>query len=175
MSLLSIPVFIDFAKAVSLESSYESDIDEEYLPRLHEACGRVVRTVHASFHFYRDLQGLNTIKGTIDFLGEFTCERCGRKFQKEICASFESTIDEEKAKSLRLEDRLDIVENEPNGQFALLNYLEDCLLLEIPYAPVHESDDENCISATEWSYGELPDDGKSNPFAALASLKEKLK
>lgn len=175
MSELSLPVFIDFSKAVALESAYDADIDEKFLPRLTDVCEKIVRSVHVSFRFFRDLQGLNTVKGTISFEGQFTCERCGKPFVKEINAAFESTVDGEKAKSLKIDDKLDIIELEPNGQFALLSYLEDCLLLEIPYAPVHDTDDEDCCCGrTEWSYGEISTE-KTNPFASLASLKEKLK
>ena len=171
MSTLAFASVVDFAQCVDQKLSYETTIPKEVMPRLIESVDRIDGDIKAKFHFYRDLQGLNTIEGSIEACVILICQRCGREFKQNICANFSSTPDKAKAVSLRIENKLDLVELNEFGQFELLNFLEDSLMLEIPYAPKHEDDDPNCIESGELSFGKI--DEKENPFASLAALKDK--
>ena len=172
MCALAFSPCVDFVQSVEQGLQYDTNISENLLPRLSECCSEILSKAHVKFRFYRDLQGLNTIEGEISCKVSFVCQRCGKPFEKTLSAKFCSTPDKEKACSLRIEDKLDIVELNSNGQFELLNYLEDCLMLEIPYVPKHDDDDPKCNDNTNWSFGEIAQD-KENPFARLAELKEK--
>ncbi len=167
---------VNFEKLCELESGYKTQIDPEFLPRLKEACVRVVAPAEADFRFFVDLQGLRTIEGTVSVRVAFTCQRCQKEFETTLSSSFSSTCDEQKAKSLKLDEKLDIVELEDDGTFNLLNFLEDCLLLEVPYITSHEEGDPECEGSNEeWSFGSLDPEATKSPFAQLEALKDKLK
>ncbi|MGN0903006.1 MAG: YceD family protein [Succinivibrio sp.] len=175
MSQLAFSANVDFDKMVSNRSSYDTLIDPVFLERLNESCNKVDGPVHAKFSFYSDLQGLRTIEGTLDAKVVLTCQRCGREFVKELHSSFISTCDEAKARSLKIDEKLDIVELNDDGSFNLLGFLEDCLLLEMPFVPAHDEDSEECDSNRDWSFGKVAEDGAENPFAKLAQLKDSFK
>ena len=167
---------VNFDKAVSLEQSFDMEIPAELFKRLLASVVALRSPIHASYSFFKDPQGLRTIAGYIESPRTvFRCERCGGEFERSVRAEFSSTCDEQKVKQLRLEDKFDLVEITPAGDFALLEYLEDCLMLELPYAPKHEEDDPACLGTVSWSYGELPDEGPSPFVKALGDLKDKMK
>ncbi|MCR5537070.1 MAG: YceD family protein [Succinivibrio sp.] len=174
MDKLSFPPQIDFHKAVGLKSHYSCRVPGEYLQRLKESCLKICEDASCDFEFFTDLQGLATISGSISCKVSLKCERCGEPFDYELCSQFMSTPDEKKAKSLKLEDKIDLIELNEDGFFELLSYLEDCLLLEIPYAPRHEEGDPACSRQGEsWSYGKIEEE--AHPFEALKALKGQLK
>lgn len=173
MSTLVFSSCVNFVQAVEQGLQYETDIPANLLPRLCECCTKVNEPAHVKFRFYRDLQGLNTIEGDISCAVSFTCQRCGKDFLETLSAHFCSTPDKEKACSLRIEDKLDIVELNEGGEFELLSFIEDCLMLEVPYVPKHEDGDPECQENSDWSFGEIATD-RENPFARLAELKQKM-
>ena len=176
MAELSFTENVNFDKLSSQEASYSTRIDPENLKRLQASCVRVNGPVQADFRFYIDMQGLRTIEGSIRANVTFICQRCQKEFERELVSSFLSTCDEQKAKSLKIDEKLDIVELNEDGTFNLQNFLEDCLLLEIPYITSHDEGDENCVSQdSNWSFGKIEKSEDDNPFAKLASLKDQFK
>ncbi len=176
MTQLSFPEVIDFDKAVALNQNYKCEIAPEFLPRLSASCVKIAAPCRADFTFSLDLQGLRTVSGSLSCDVVLRCERCGGELPFKIECAFSSTPDESKAKSLQIENKLDLVELNEAGRFELLNFLEDCLLLEIPYAPTHKEDDPQCSRpGSDWSFGEDKAPRAENPFAALEALKGQLK
>ena len=175
--MLSLPFNsnVNFQKLVSQEASFKTSIDKSFMPRLVETCHEVLSPIEADFKFYEDLQGMNTIEGSLKVRVSFVCQRCSKVFEKQIEASFKSTCDEQKAKSLQIEDKVDIVPLEEDGSFELLSYLEDCLLLEIPYITTHEEGNSECVENQDWEFGKIEKSKEDNPFAQLSALKDKLK
>ncbi len=173
MALQNIPEIINFDKAVALNSSYEGVICHENLPRLAEACTSITGDAEASFRFYKDLQGLRMIEGKVSCEVEVICQRCGEPFKLKLAASYKCSCDYEKAESLKIADRMEFVEPDENSDLNMFSFLEECLLLELPYAPTHEEGSPDCKrSGSEWSYGELAKEAEESPFAALSGLKE---
>lgn len=166
---------INFDKAVALSQSYDCFIDQQKFERFANACLKLNSPVHAVFRFYKDPQGLRSIAGFVECeKAVLRCERCGGEFETSIKAEFCSSCDAKKAESLKLSDKYDLVECEPSGDFRILDYLEDCLLLELPYAPKHAEGDPACKAGNNWTYGD-PIPERPNPFAALGELKGQLK
>ena len=89
-------------------------------------------------------------------------------------STFKSTQDEQKAQSLRIADKLDLIELDAEGGFDTLSYIEDCLLLEIPLICEHEDEKECELKGDNWEFGTLNVQEQDNPFKALESLKENL-
>ncbi len=176
MAELAFSEVVNFEKLVTNRAEYKTKVDPSFLPRLVEACSCVLSPVEVEFKFYEDLQGLRTIEGSFKADVKFICQRCQKEFEKVIEGKFLSTCDEEKARSLKLDEKLDIVELNDDGSFNLLSFLEDCILLEIPFITSHDEGDPDCVSSDEsWSFGELDEAATKNPFSQLADLKDKLK
>ena len=112
MADLAFNEIVNFEKLVSNGAEYKTTIDPSYLPRLAEACSSVLQPVKVEFRFYEDLQGLRTIEGSFSAKVRFVCQRCQKEFDKEITGHFQSTCDEEKARSLKLEEKLDELQRE---------------------------------------------------------------
>jgi len=167
---------VDFDKLCQSEAHYAVSLNPSYFTRLSEQAIKISTPIDADFRFYYDMQGLRTIEGSISCGVTLMCERCNRPFDTRIEASFKSTCDEKKAISLRLVDKLDLVPLNEHGMFELKDYLEDCLLLEIPIAPVHD-DTSVCGLGDEYVhvYGSIPQEECANPFIALKALKGKIK
>ena len=176
MAFLPFGEVVSFDKMVSQEASYEVFIDQQYLPRLSASCVRINEPVKAVFKFYSDLQGLRTIEGELEARVTFVCQRCQKEFKKVLHSEFKSTCDEQKAKSLKIDEKLDIVELNEDGTFYLLDFLEDCLLLEIPFITSHENGDPDCVENDgDWSFGKIAKSDDDNPFSKLAALKDSFK
>ena len=162
-----IPARVEFAYQVSKQRSYHGYLKVAELPRLTEYGTPPVGPAEVTVRFYTDLQGLRTVAGTISCTVKTRCGRCGEPLEVALQAEFCSTPDAAKARSLRLEEKLDLFELEADGSFALHEYLEDFLLMELPLTPFHAADDPACRQPGDsWSFGEIaPQD---NPFAALS-------
>ncbi len=161
---------IDLALLCKSDSSYSLTLPRALFSRLEQSCAGIKDDPRLEVHFYQDLQGLNTIEGSISVTLSLVCERCLQPFDLKVQSSFKSTCDLEKARSLRLEDKLDIVDLDENGQFALYDYLEDCLLLELPLVPRHEDEAQCGVKGQSWSFGHDSQEPQ-NPFAQLKQLK----
>ena len=83
---------ISFEKAVGTNASYSVNIDKEHFPRLSESCCSVLEPVHADFRFFKDLQGLSTIEGSLKAKVTFICQRCSKEFVKELNCTFSSRV-----------------------------------------------------------------------------------
>ena len=169
----ALPEIIDLQRLAEQDATYATKLDANLMPRLKEVCVSVDDAAIVNLHFFKDLQGLNTIEGKISCNVALTCERCGKPFDLTLEAPFSVTCDLEKAKQLKIDDKLDFVELEEDGKFNLYAFIEDCLLLEIPTIPRH--DEDNCeIKGSKWIYKEEAEDDETNPFAMLKDLKGKL-
>lgn len=166
---------IDFNKLVASEANYDVELDKSVMPRLQEACVSL-DSIKLKVKFYKDLQGLRNIEGSISALCTLVCQRCGNNYKEKIETSFKSTPDLKKAESLRIADKLDFIDIDENGIFDLYDYLEDCLLVSLPIVAAHDDDDENCQrQGHDWTYGDIVEDKKENPFDILKDLKGSLK
>lgn len=163
---------VPFAKMASQELSYELTVPKELLKRLEDACHCLNSDANLKIRFYRDLQGLNVVEGEVSIEVQLICARCFKPYIYTLHSIFKSTPDEEKAQSLRIADKLDLIELDAEGGFDTLSYIEDCLLLEIPLICEHEDETECELKGDNWEFGEITKQDTDNPFKALEALKE---
>ncbi len=166
---------VNFYKLCATDMRYELKIKKGLLERLQKACHGVGDAGSLSISFYHDLQGLATVSGEISIEVELICQRCLKPYRIALHSKFCSTPDEAKAKSLRLEDKLDFIELDEDGQFDALSYLEDCLLLELPLVCEHENEEECSLKGRDWVFEDSEEMAKASPFAALQGLKNTLR
>lgn len=160
---------VDFHVLAKNEADYSLTLPQAMFTRLKASCNGLIGDAALKVHFFYDLQGLACIEGSLKMKVSLTCERCLQPFEQELDAVFLSTCDEDKARSLRLEEKYDCVELDEDGLFDLYHYLEDCLLLELPFAPRHPEGSSECaLDGEDWSFGE--EIREENPFAGLKDL-----
>ncbi len=150
-------------------SSYHLTLPHSLFTRLNEACQQVLSDVSLEVQFYQDLQGLNTLEGDLSVQVELICERCLQPFALTLASHFKSTPDAAKVRSLRLEDKADVLDLNAEGLLDFYAYLEDCLLLELPFVPRHADEKDCAVKGESWSFGR-EDIAAASPFAALKGL-----
>lgn len=173
-SLCALPEKIDLGRLAEQDAVYETKLNHEIMTRLTEVSKEIEEPAAVKLHFYKDLQGLSTLEGEVSCKLKLVCERCGKPFSTVINAPFCVTCDKEKAKELKIDDRLDIVDLDEDGLFNLYAFIEDSLLLELPTVARHENEDECEVKGTTWTYKDESDEEVLNPFAVLKDLKGKL-
>lgn len=159
---------VDFYALAKAEADYTLTLPQAMFERLAQSCDGLIGDASLHVRFFYDLQGLACIAGTIKMVVLLTCERCLQQFEQELSATFNSTCDISRAQSLRLEEKLDLVELNEDGSFNLYDYLEDCLLLELPFAPRHLKEEDCGIKGENWTFGETA--AEENPFAGLKDM-----
>lgn len=161
---------IDVVKLCTQDKVYSGTIDKSYFQRVQSCTNAIVADARYNLHFYKDMQNVHVLEGEVCLEVELICQRCSMPYQSTLCAKILASFDEEKLKSLRIEQKYDIFELDEYSCFDLYEYLEDCLLLEIPIIPRHEQEDQCTLQGSSWTFGETIVEEKENPFAILKDL-----
>lgn len=173
MQKVKLPLTIDVTRAAQKRLDYDGVYPSEMMTRLGESVVSVDSDIEATLSFEIDNQRLPVIKGHSDVQVTLLCQRCGKPFPESVHTrlSFSPVSSDEQAETLP--EIYEAVEVNEFGEVDLLAMIEDEIILSLPIVPVHE--DEHCeVSGADMVYGELPPEAeKPNPFAVLASLKQK--
>lgn len=114
--------------------------------------------------FNKNEEGYITIVGELDAVVTLTCQRCLKPMEKALHSDISVAIVANKAEAERLPPHF-----EPliliDGQLSLLEFIEDEVLLCLPMAPMHASED--CPAGGRF---ERVAQDKYRPFAALKDL-----
>lgn len=172
-----LPREIDLDKGISLNSTYkQARVEIKDLPRLLECCERVEGEVLVDLSFEEDLNSMRIIHGHITAAVVLICQRCGQEYVEHLDLNFDLTPDLARAQAYHLEDKYDFFDADDVSKIDVYTLVEDSLIIEIPAFPKHEEDSPECsLAGNHWTYGESAETEKTNPFAALASLKGQLK
>lgn len=163
---------LPFNKLVESGAHYTVKVPKELFTRLAKSCESLLSDASLEVTFKRDLQGLSVIEGRVSMEVSVICQRCFKPFTLTLESVFSSTPDKEKARSLRIDEKLDLIELNPDGTLDVIAYLEDCLILELPLIPEHTDEAECELQGSDWSFGKIEE--APHPFAALSGLKEAL-
>mgnify|MGYP000051729119 FL=1 len=125
-------------------------------------------SVHVNCRFERDAQRRAFLRGDIATVVTLTCQRCLETMELSVQATIDLALvyDEEHAEKLA-EDVDYLVA--PEQGLVLAEVIEDELLLNIPFTPMHD-DCEPIAFAQPDEPVEQP--VKENPFQVLAALKK---
>ena len=133
--------------------------------------------VAVNLQFERDEERLPLLKGHLHCTLKLECQRCLQPMDLPLDHHFTmafvhagAAVDPE---DTRFSELYDLYEVEDEKVF-LVNVIEDELLLLLPQVPMHSAPE--CVIKTEFGdeQSETVDSDKENPFAVLASLKDKL-
>ncbi|MFD1807011.1 23S rRNA accumulation protein YceD [Pasteurella oralis] len=174
MQKVKLPLTVDPVKDAQRRLDYDGYYAINQLERLSESVSKVLSDAQVRLSFFIDPQKLVVMKGqaTVDI--EVVCQRCQKAFMQTIdctfCYSPVANLDQADV----LPEIYEPIEFNEFGEIDLLGTVEDELILSLPIVPLHSS--EHCeVSVAEQVFGELPEElaKKPNPFAVLASLKQK--
>ena len=173
-----IPHHVDLRTLAVKEVLLQGGVDARHLPRLTALVTAVVGSVRVTAQFFRDEENRYAVKLETNACVRLVCQRCLQELG--TSAGSETLIaavwDDEQAAQLPARYEPVIAGSEVD----FWEVVEDELLLSVPTFPYHadHSCELNAGGATEPTPGEqaaehVVDEG-SNPFAALAALKERL-
>ena len=174
MQKVKLPLTVDPVKDAQRRLDYQGYYSVNQLSRLTESVGKVLSDAQVKLSFFIDSQKLVVMKGNVTVDVELECQRCKQPFiqtlECEFCYSPVTNI----AQIDELPEIYEPIEFNEFGEIDLIGAVEDELMLCLPIVPMHLS--EHCeVSVAEQVFGELPEElaKKPNPFAVLASLKNK--
>ncbi|MDR0806303.1 MAG: 23S rRNA accumulation protein YceD [Enterobacteriaceae bacterium] len=173
MQKVKLPLTIDSLRAAQKSLDYSGVYSASQAERLAESVVSVDGDIEAELSFNIDKQRLVVITGKATVPVTLMCQRCNNNFSYIVHSTycFSPVKNDEQAEALPA--GYEPVDIDDFGEVNLLALIEDELILSLPIAPVHEY--EHCeVSEADMVFGELPPEAeKPNPFAVLASLKQK--
>lgn len=174
MQKVKLPLKTDPVRDAQRRLDYNGYYSINQLSRLTESVNKVLSDAQVTLSFFIDPQKLVVMKGKASVEVELTCQRCGEPFVQLLDAEFIYSPISSLDRIDELPDIYEPIEFDEFGEIDLLGTIEDELMLCLPIVPMHLS--EHCeVSVAEQVFGELPEElaKKPNPFAVLASLKQK--
>ncbi|MCK3658347.1 hypothetical protein A4G18_06420 [Pasteurellaceae bacterium Pebbles2] len=174
MQKVKLPPTTDPVKDAQRRLDYEGYYVVSQLSRLAGSVVKVLSDAQVRLSFFIDPQKLVVMKGQATVEVELECQRCKEPFVQtlscDFCYSPVANLDQ----ADELPEIYEPIEFNEFGEIDLLGIVEDEFILMLPIVPRHSS--EHCeVSVAEQVFGALPDElaKKPNPFAVLASLKQK--
>ncbi|WP_410679874.1 23S rRNA accumulation protein YceD [Avibacterium paragallinarum] len=174
MKKVKLPITTDPVKDAQRRLDYDGYYAINQLTRLAESVEKVLSDAQVTLSFFIDPQKLVVMKGKASVEVELICQRCDKPFTQVLEAEFAYSPVSNLDQADELPEIYEPIEFNQFGEIDLLATVEDELMLCLPIVPMHSS--EHCeVSVAEQVFGELPEElaKKPNPFAVLASLKQK--
>ena len=173
MPKVKLPLIIDPLKTAQKQLDYVGYFPAERAVRLIESVVSIDSDIDAALSFKIDNQRLVVITGHASVEVTLACQRCNKNFKHIINAQFCFSPVKNSEPAEDLPEGYEPVEVDNYGEIDFLSLIEDELILSLPIVPLHEF--EHCeVSEADRVFGQLPEEAeKPNPFAILASLKQK--
>ena len=170
-----LPLTIDPIKAAQKRLDYIGIYPMKLMKRLMTSVESVNNDIKCELSFFHDNQRLSVIRVNATVVVELMCQRCFKPFDSAIQISNEFSPVKSEAQEEALPEHYEPAMLNEFGEVDMLALVEDELILSLPIAPVHDS--QHCeVSEADMVFGEIPqEEEKPNPFAILASLKNKPK
>ncbi|MEM7255929.1 MAG: YceD family protein [Pseudomonadota bacterium] len=110
-------------------------------------------------------------KGQLSTRVELQCQRCLEPVAVDITAQFAFGFIRQETDADALVDELDPVLVDDNGEIAVVDFLEDELILQVPVRVVH-SDEQQCnpVVIDAVNTDQATDTNRHNPFSELGEL-----
>ena len=173
MQKVKLPLTLDPVRTAQKRLDYAGIYTRDLVERIAASVVCVDTDVECEMSFAIDNQRLAVITGDAKVTVSLECQRCGKSFTHHVhttyCFSPVKNDDQVEA----LPEAYEPIQVNEFGEIDLLALVEDEIILSLPVVPVHDS--EHCeVSEADMVFGELPEEAqKPNPFAVLASLKQK--
>lgn len=167
----AMPAHIILDKWADIGFLWQGDVHLDTLPRLAEELYTTddIAPLHIVVRLYKE-NGILYLSYDIKGALPLTCLRCLSPLNHNITGSYRTAlVTDERQLSMVDGDYIFIAELDTDGRLPIRDLLEDELLLALPIS-IHHNDCQMFVD----SVGKIPEDEpKTNPFAALATLKGK--
>ncbi len=160
-----LPLIIEPARLAVSGERLDGQVQLSELGRISDLILNRDGTVNFSLSFSRDDKGIVQITGELSVALPVLCQRCLNEMQLQLQSPVNIGVIDSQQRIDELPDTLEPVIAEQH-KLALLQLIEEELLLAMPLSPVHE---RSACPATEL-LDELAGK-KANPFAVLKDLK----
>lgn len=175
MSSDPFPEHLDAVRLFARNGSIVASLPLARLPRLAEHLLDNTGEVAVTLHFGHDEEERQLLSGTLRTDLRLRCQRCMEPLLLPIECELALLVLDSEAELRALpdeEDALDALVMDPAQGLDVLAVIEDELLLSLPLVPMHPASD--CSEAFN-SYQRKQEETRerNNPFAALASLKQR--
>lgn len=168
MPVTSLPSAIEPFKWADRATHVVVDVPLAQFTRLAADLVHTNGTVQVDCRFERDAQKMAFLRGDIATTVALTCQRCLETMELPLQITIDLALvyDEDHAKKLSEESDYLVV---PEQGVVLAEIIEDELLLNVPFTPMHEACDALPYQA---DIEEVAAPVKENPFQVLAALKK---
>lgn len=163
-----LPQKIDPRKLAERDVTLSGEIPLPKFLRLAESLCSTEGYIVVDIHFTMDEQRLRIVTGHVQGKVQMICQRCLHPVDFNVNASINLALVYSDEQAKKLPDDYDPLFVEED--IALVDVIEDELILSLPLVPTHE----DCSVQTTWGEAQLttqPQE-KPNPFNVLASLKK---
>lgn len=166
-----LPLTIDPIKAAQKKLDYIGCYAAKGLTRVESPKS----DVECGLSFYFDEQKICVIGINAKVTLELVCQRCFKAFVTNVHVNNKLSPVKNDIQAEALPDYYEPVFINEFGEVDLLVLVEDEIILSLPIVPLHDS--KHCeVSEANMVFGDISvEDEKPNPFAILASLKNKEK
>ena len=167
MPVVSLPAAIEPFKWADRATQVVVDVPLAQFTRLAADLVHTNGSVQVNCRFERDAQRMAFLRGEASTEVTLICQRCLEPMQLPVQTVFDLALvyDEDHAK--KLAEDVDYLVVAEQG-LILAEIIEDELLLNVPFTPMHDECDGLVYQQTE----EIAQPVKENPFQVLAALKK---
>lgn len=163
----ALPDIVDAWRMIAARRSFEGSLSFRDMPRLRESLANDAGVARYRIEFDRDALQVPYIGLKVDARLALECQRTLEVFEQPVA------IDERLGLIAKEEDEAALPPGyEPlltaSGEVNLAEVIEDELILALPVVPVKPG-----FEAEDATYSASPPESETNPFAALAALKNK--
>ncbi|MFN2309900.1 MAG: YceD family protein [Gammaproteobacteria bacterium] len=165
-----LPESIDTAAVKAAGREYRGELSLVGMARLGGAVRDLdVPELQVSLYAGRDPGGVLCLEGRIQGLLHLTCQRCLDRLDHSVEVEFRLALVNSEAEAERLGEAYEpwLLEHE---RLVIREVIEDELLLAVPAFPQHAASEPCALPGYRQETVEHTDEGKPNPFAALARL-----
>lgn len=167
-----LPEHIDPLHLADAAVQLAGDLPVARLQRLKAMLASEDGSVRVTARFGVDEQGRRVLELKATASLEMTCQRCmGRVAVPVAVDAALELVPEESADDAASERYEPLFVS--RDRMSLAEIVEDELLLQLPMIPRHEDGDEACRPAAGPGGGQAKDTARENPFAVLATLKDR--
>ena len=166
------PAQIDVSKLFAHSGAISAMLPVAKLRRLAEYLADDKGEIAVDLQFGHDEEGRRLLTGNLDVTVNVICQRCLQHMPLDLHSTLDLLVVDTDEELQALQDDQDGIVME-NGDVDLPELIEDELILSLPLVPMH--DDINCsrdLNAIRESADHAATQGKQNPFAVLAGLKD---
>lgn len=155
---------------VANQRRFEGSVPLKQMPRLAEMLDDAEGECRYVVEFYRDPLKIDVMHVRLQTAFHLICQRSLERFAYPVDIDQKLGLISDESQEAALPEDMEAVLIEGHGEVSPVRLIEDELLLAVPLVPINPDAD---ALDSQWVDEEAVEEEKSNPFAALAAMKEK--